>query len=496
MGRNACCFVLGLSLLVGAVGCLEDTTAPRFVAEPNELRALGSAQRELARVATGNKFRGEQDEMLLVETQVAGFAGYYVDSLEQVVLLMKEALFSNEGAIRSAVAAIAARRGDAAVRERLAGAARARVEKVRYSLSELIAMEQIIYRNATRVQDFRGIGVNVETNKLLLGVPDSAEKEGAVSGVERLGVPREAITALSWGPTVATATFRDLVIPSAGGLQLAFRNTQNGVTYVMSHGFNVYRCIIPQNPCIVPYFMTVAHGANIWHGVNGHTGAVVDQPWPGYTYGTIAINPAWETTGCGVDPATGLNYTFCTWADVALGTYSAGTSFQRKVRTSTKEGTNGAPGLYASNGSVTMNNTAWSVQNAIPPELIASSGNSIHKSGYRTGTTTGAFLTSCYWGAASSIPWPSTPNATLEWRCISVVDHAGWGLGDSGGVVFGRNTPGGTYFALGIQVGGSGPTYASGPLTGVCSAGAACRFLFNKWSDIEYALGFPLWAGT
>ena len=65
--------------------------------------------------------------------------------------------------------------------------------------------------------------------------------------------------------------------------------------------------------------------------------------------------------------------------------------------------------------------------------------------------------------------------------------HADWGYWDSGGPVFARDltAPGHRYFALGIQVAGA-PIPSAGDK---CVAGAACSFLFNRWSEIEGQLG-------
>ena len=113
--------------------------------------------------------------------------------------------------------------------------------------------------------------------------------------------------------------------------------------------------------------------------------------------------------------------------------------------------------------------------------------NVVHKSGFRTGTTTGEIVLP-YVGTYSDILWPikaigvPTDTVTVWFTGLVRVAHAGWGYGDSGGPVFAREVSGGPYFALGIQHAGEGSINTS---TGICNAGTGCAFFFVPWGQIE-----------
>jgi len=82
------------------------------------------------------------------------------------------------------------------------------------------------------------------------------------------------------------------------------------------------------------------------------------------------------------------------------------------------------------------------------------------------------------WGAPYNCP-PNGGVWVFYWN-VTRVNHAGFGLGDSGGPVFAGN--GSPYYALGIQVAGTGMLPTD---TLVCSNGVNCAFFFNRWEEIE-----------
>lgn len=77
---------------------------------------------------------------------------------------------------------------------------------------------------------------------------------------------------------------------------------------------------------------------------------------------------------------------------------------------------------------------------------------------------------------------------------VAKVLHAGWGFGDSGGVVFADG--GSPYYALGIQVAGEGHTANFGPGVVRCDAGTACSFFFQPWWAMEQSVQHVLGGGT
>jgi hypothetical protein len=130
------------------------------------------------------------------------------------------------------------------------------------------------------------------------------------------------------------------------------------------------------------------------------------------------------------------------------------------------------------------------------PDLVDTTGNGyFHKSGMVTGTTTGERMgTACgdFLGSTSI----TTPPSQILYECVTLVTHAGWGLGDSGAAVFGQQVHGGPYHALGIQVVAQGMTYTSGTNKGKCIPSPDCRFGFHQWSNIEARFNIRLRPNT
>jgi hypothetical protein len=189
--------------------------------------------------------------------------------------------------------------------------------------------------------------------------------------------------------------------------------------------------------------------------------------------GTIVINPPYDTTGCDTD-STGTTAVYCTDADVALGERLSGINPSYGVGTSTTEGLNGAVGTQTING-------VYAVPSYTTASQVPASRNLVHKSGFRTGTTTGAVISTCTDGWIRLTQPIAGVTGWLELKCQVVLDHMGWGTGDSGAPVFARLWEGGAYYALGIEVAGTGPY---DPFTKICS-NSACRMMFSPWTAIQ-----------
>src|SRR5438046_2710689 len=79
--------------LLALGGCSTDTSPPSAsqLTPPQVMRwALDDAPRLVTLAASGVRDRGEQDEMLRVESKVPGFGGFYIDSLGAVVIYLKQ----------------------------------------------------------------------------------------------------------------------------------------------------------------------------------------------------------------------------------------------------------------------------------------------------------------------------------------------------------------------------------------------------------------------
>lgn len=155
---------------------------------------------------------------------------------------------------------------------------------------------------------------------------------------------------------------------------------------------------------------------------------------------------------------------------------------ERKVGTSTTEGVGGFWGSQSING-------WYPISGSVAPELIARGGrNVIHKSGFRSGTTTGALAGSaappnllCGTVEVKLDQWGTSQPASLQYvlPCAYAISGLGSGKGDSGGAVFARQAAGGAYYALGIMVAGTIQA------NGACTNGLVCQVIFNDWGTIE-----------
>jgi hypothetical protein len=208
--------------------------------------------------------------------------------------------------------------------------------------------------------------------------------------------------------------------------------------------------------------LLTAHQANTLRAVNGAVGDTLfqSQRVEG-AISVVAANPPWPAGS-----ACGGTQDFCITADAVAATFVTGVVGDRRIGTSVYEGQAGAPGSSAING-------WYPIEGVLPPELIQQGRNVVHKSGYKTGTTTGS-IDLPVTQVISNIFWPigSTTTRTVLFTNVTRVAQGGWGEGDSGGPVFAREVAGGPYYALGIQFGGVGTQNSAGQ----CNQGPVCKF--------------------
>ncbi len=428
----------------------------------------------------GVRRRGEQDDMILRELALPGFGGFYIDENDEVVVYMKPGTDVSDAVVRRTLVSAYASRAEPRIREVMPRAARAKILPAQFSLSELIAIENRIMNGGIRIPGSVGVGTSLMLNRVILGFRDSVSAAAANSAIRALGLPEAAVIPEVWGDFVVTTSWSNFVRPTRGGIKTAIVNrvAYPGDTIyeeASSYGYTVTNGS-------TSYFMMSGHAANSYRGINGVTGDSVFQPNWGTSnaIGRIAINPSWDSQ-CQMNPSTNQPFDYCVDADVALGTFFSGVFGDRKIGTSMYEGQNGAKGTDA------INNW-YPISSVATPEFISTTSNGVHKSGFITGTTTGAMVipdvqvwTRMCWSLTNC---PPTGGVWVFYWNLTRVNHAGWGWGDSGGPVFAGN--GSPYYAVGIQVGGSGQNPND---TVYCTAGTNCTFYFIRWSEIELKLG-------
>jgi hypothetical protein len=438
---------------------------------------LGAAATDAIRAAqTGQSQRGEQDYMLRFEARFPGFGGYYVDSIGDLVLVLTNPERYSAPVLRAELDAEYASRDVASVRDVWRSLGPTRVQKGNFSLSELVAIQTAIGRSTSPIPGRVAVGTQIHTNAVLVDFSSESSLPRGVAAIRAQGIPDAALIAQVTGPVQLAGVWTDKIRPTAGGPIVTLQDPSVRGDSILggSHGFNAHT----RPPYVnADFFMLSAHQVNTWNSTNGNTGQKVFQGFRPDTMGTVVVNPAWDTTGCGTD-STGTPAFYCTTADVALGARVNFTTFSYGVGTSTTEGLNGAVGSNTING-------VYALAGVITPSQVPVTRNLVHKSGYRTGTTTGAVVSTCtdLW---SSVPFAGG-NRSIQVKCTAVLDHIGWGFGDSGSPVFARLVSGGPYYALGILVAGGG-TFANG----ICNAGVNCRVFFNTWAAIEARVGYLL----
>lgn len=434
----------------------------------------GDARQQIQWALQGRRLRRGQDDMLRIEAVVPGFAGYYVDENERVVLLRRRQSQVSDDQLRQLVYAQYASSASDVVRATMASAASANVVDAAYSLSELIAWERRVLENWKKVPKFTGTGVLTRANKVTVTVEDAAYLTSAGAAIQLLGVPAAALNFEVSGPVTTTIVrWNDRVRPTRAGIQLSIIGNPAWPynAYVFSHGFNVRLDNAPGQPT---RFLTVGHGYNQYWGVNGKTGVVVYQAteFDG-SMGNPTTNPPWE-----VGPQC-LGADFCTDNDTALGTFFSGVSGDRRVGTSVNEGLNGNPGTQEING-------WYPINGVLEPDQVLSNPWGIHKSGRTSGTTTGIQAETAF-NSIATVGWGAPGvTRTVFFGNFARARSVGWGLGDSGAPVFARTQACGAYCAVGIHSQGQG-TWS--PQTSLCTAGVNCAILYTALSTATLRLG-------
>lgn len=476
-------YLRGWVLLVAAYG-IAACSGPEFtpaaqIASPRSTRnVLENAPRLVLQAEAGIYARGEQDDMLRREAELPGFGGFYISADRQVMVYMKPSARTPDALVRSTLYNAYVSRPEQYVRESMVNARQAQILVGQYTLSELIAIENAIAHSLTRIPGYTGVGTDIRRNRVILGLVDSSHTAEAMSAVASLGVPTEAVIPEVWGKVQFASNWNSTVRPTRAGIEMEILNrTVYSVPSGGSIGYNVFT-----NDTSTNYLLTAAHIVDLLLGSSGVTGDTAYQPThtaASTPIGFVTNNPAWSTS-CPTNPMTGSPYDLCPVADAMLISYANSVTGTRALGTSDYEGLNGGVGSQHIHGWYAISGVA------IPEYLPASDTGKIHKSGFKTGTTTGGLVIpvvqlgfQTYWGVSGGSKWVLLTN-------VSRVDHMGWGPGDSGGPFFAEAPGGGSpYYALGIfSVGNS-----YDPTTGICTLGTGCQVYFTRWEQIESALG-------
>lgn len=468
--RQAVCGVV-TGLLIGVTGCgwqdaVGDDIHQQKLRDVSGLEAAADLLVLNAQVVSSR--RSLRDEMIAIEAWVPGFAGFYVDSLDRVVIQLTAESASRAGDARIRVQTLLAGNPEPKVAALARQVSQAAVRIVQNRLSLLVAIERSIMVHAD--PSLSGVGVSIVGNKVEVGLVDDASRQSAPEWLQNLGVDTATVVLATWGRVRVSGSWTDRYRPTRGGIRIVSAGAGNPwFVGLGSHGYNV------RTSTGVTYMLLTSHQANGVTATNGAVGDTISQSQPSEgVIAQVSANPPWQSGG-----ACGVIQDFCTSADVAAAIFVPGVVGDRRIGTSMYEGLAGSP------GSSSINNW-YPVEGVLDPEVIQQGRNVVHKSGFKTGTTTGSIdLPVVHF--ASQVPWPlgSSTMRTIWFMNATRVAQGGWGEGDSGAPVFAREVAGGPYWALGIEFAGSGSMNGSGQ----CNAGPACKFFFSPWREIEARLG-------
>jgi len=441
----------------------------------------------------GRLGRGEEDFLVRLEDRLPGFGGLYIaDGEVRVYMKSSTPPAHSPSAIRGLLVAAYATHPNLRNREAVANLARATILPARYSLAELIAIENRIASSPVSLPGWTGAGASISSNRVVIMFEDSVTLAHGLAVMESIGVPLDALAPMVIRQAQpAYMTWLETYRPTRAGLEVAVGNDTRIPGYwwydgktgapryftwakTCSLGFNV------RSTSGADYFMTAAHCANTYAGINGELGDTVFQVSRinGGPIGPIVFNPPYDQgAACPFDPGSLKSYDYCTTADVALGAYFPGIWFERKVATAGTGGINGRVGSLDIHG-------FWPINGFLSPEYVDTGlHHDLAKSGYASSTTSGPIIFTMG-PVRSSICFNRADQpcaqSTFLWRNATQIRAVCSG-GDSGAPVFtGNPNNGAPYAAVGILVGCTG--FTSLPC-------ADCATTLARWDMIEARLG-------
>lgn len=340
-----------LAVFTALYGCSSDATPSSPQLSRITLKsAVHDAPNLVVAAKAGRLGRGEQDLLVALEAQLPGFGGFYIAN-GAVRVHMKGSARST-AQVRSTLHPIFAAHKNHRVREVLANMKSATVLPAAYTLSELIAIENRIAGSPVRLPGWTGVGTSIMLNRVVVMFNDEAALRHGLSIMEAIGVPATSLHPIVVPPITVRGTWSDAYRPTRAGIAILIGNngrwpgfwgwTPKGDYVYFTHGYECSLGFNVRNSAGVTHFLTAAHCATDFAGVNGAVGDTVFQarrlistyPPSHGPIGTFTVNPAFsEGQACPINPATQTNYDFCTTADVALGQYLPGITGERKVGT-------------------------------------------------------------------------------------------------------------------------------------------------------------------
>lgn len=301
-----------------------------------------------------------------------------------------------------------------------------------------------IHDNATLSHQIVLLDADEQFNRVRVGMTTGGSETALQQLLKTLDVPISAVL-IERAPAAPrpVAYVYDRFRPSMGA---GIRTSVGG--FKCSMGFHVTDSVGTK------YFLTAGHcGGNYIGGVgtNFYQSAFVSSDLTGF----LAINPPWNTTGCG------LGATYCALVDVALVQFDSAQFFSKRVAQTAAVGTANYWG--------SANIATWY---SVAAGGDAASGDTVFRTGTTTGSTKGPVIGTCVSAVYVSL---------LEMQCQTRVKATVSG-GDSGGPVYHFRFPLSSSFRQADGVVSSEYVDASGNN----------NFFYSSWGPITSWLGRSL----
>jgi hypothetical protein len=152
----------------------------------------------IAKALTGVYDRGEQDIMLRIEAKLPGFGGWFL-AADTFNVYMKEPSSTSTEAVRRIFYDTYSPRTEDYVKRLVALGPQVKIIPGRYSLSELIAIENLFLHTTKPVPGWTGAGTSLVHNRVVIGFADSASVCPGAAAIASMGVPIDALELEVWG---------------------------------------------------------------------------------------------------------------------------------------------------------------------------------------------------------------------------------------------------------------------------------------------------------
>lgn len=370
--------------------------------------------------------RGIEDEMLLLEAEIPGFGGFFVEQPEKTLVAYVQDMGN-----AAEVEAMLRRRSHSSLKHifnSLPDPSKIEVRKGNFAFSTLLDWQERVAQEAGDAFTF--LDADEAFNRLTIEVL-SSDAEREIEAIARaIGIPQEgyAIRIVEALPS----TYPNLVdyhVQPVGGVAIqAYPGADCSLGYNVRGYSDLGGLFSPDSM----YFVTAAHCYNQPSLTTGQMGADVGQPMlsaaaPDFTVGNIVYNQPWNETG----PLCG-GFTYCAREDVMVVKYNRDRLGEFKLAYPTG---NNPPFFPYS--------TTWDVAGFIGAWV----GGDVFKTGIATGRTFGTVSATC---ATQTMSVGAL--GSLRLTCAHRSDNEA-NYGDSGGPVFATGY--GYGYVYGIVSGGA-----------------------------------------